>query len=213
MKTTTLKILNTTALGYLLALSSPLALAQPGEKPSRPSYVRLDNFLIVVSPQGDKIASFNVITRKTDVLRLSKSNDTRIEVTPIVGPGVVAFALKGSRITRIAASDSVTGALIPQDLRESVEGQVVPIVGPDVAVYVTGRYAYAFSPVLNRWDVAELAAGHEESPEVGSGRATVCAPGHIYTFSSKTGKWDHIIINNMFSNGREEAEQRTDSQK
>jgi hypothetical protein len=213
MRTTTLTILNTAVLGCLFALSSPLALAQLGEKPSGPSFVRLDNFLIVISPQGDKVASFNVKTGKTDVLRLSKSNDTRIEVTPIVGPGVVAFALKGPKITRIAACDGVTGALIPQDLREPVEGRVMPIVGPDVAAYVTGRYAYAFSPALNRWDVVELAAGHGEFPEVGSGHATVSAPGHIYTFSSKTARWDHISVDDVFGNNKEAVEQPTDSQK
>jgi hypothetical protein len=217
MKTTTLNILGTAVFGCLFALGSPAALAQqPGglndvsEKPAPPNYARFDNFLIVVSPRGDKVASFNVKTRKSDLVRLSESDDTRLDVQPIIGPGVVALFLRGHKITRIAASDTVTGALIPQDLREPVDGAVQPIVGPGVAAYVIGRYAYAFSPEMNCWDVTELAAGHSKHPVIGAGTATVVSAGHIYTFSSKTGKWDHIDIDKLSSSGGDESEKQAD---
>ena len=193
-------------------LEQPAVLAQGGfageglsRKTDRPNYVRLDNLIIVVSTRGDQVASLNVQTGKTDRLQLSASGDLRIDATPVVGPGVVAFNVKGAKITRIAASDTVTGALIPQDLREPVEGLAIAVVGPDVAAYVLGRYAYAFSPTLNRWDVVELAAGHPGWPEVGHGHATVVAPGHIYTFTSKTGKWDHIDMHKVFDSAEGEA--------
>ena len=113
MKTTTLRIFGTAALGYLFALCSPAALArQPGgddvsRNPARPNYVQLDNVVIVASPRGDKVASFNLKTRKTDSLRLAKSDDKSddilLNVTPVAGPGVVAFHLRGPKITRLAA--------------------------------------------------------------------------------------------------------------
>jgi hypothetical protein len=211
MKRTTLKILGVAGLGHLLALSSPLALAQQfaredlSRKTERPNFVRLDNFIIVVSSRGDKVASLNVQTGKTQLLQLSTSSDIQLNATPVVGPGVVAFYIEGAKITRIAASDTVTGTLIPQDLREPVEGHATPVIGPDVAAYVLGRYAYAFSPTLNRWDVVELAAGHSKLPEVARGHAIVVAPGHIYTFTSKTGKWDHIDMHKLFDSGEGEA--------
>src|SRR5262249_37608133 len=146
-------ILGTIALSHLL-LSSGVARAQQGlgfdgnggnRGADPPLFVRLDNFIVVISPRGDEGASFNVQTKKTDRLRLSQPGDRRLQVTPITGPGVVAFHLRGSRITRLAASDTVTGALIPQDLREPFKGEAVPIVGPDVVAYVIGHHAYAFS--------------------------------------------------------------------
>jgi hypothetical protein len=199
MKRTIRKTLGIIAVVHILALSSPVHSQGPGQQTDQPNCTRLDDFMIVVSPRGDKVASFNVLTKKTSLLRLSATGDTRLRVVPIVGPGVGALHVQGAKITRIAAFDTVTGELIPQDLREPVvEGTASPMVGPNVAAYVIGRYAYAFSPKLNRWDVAELAAGHSKYPEIGPGYATVVADGHVYTFSNKTGKWDHIDINKIF---------------
>ena len=67
-----------------------------------------------------------------------------------------------------------------------------------MAAYVIGRHAYAFSPRLKSWDVVKLAAGHAEYPSIGPGYATVEAPGHIYTFSNQTGKWDDIDVEKVF---------------
>ena len=58
----------------------------------------------------------------------------------------------------------------------------MPIVGPDMAAYVIGRHAYAFSPRLKSWDVVRLAAGHAEYPSIGPGYAT-CRPPATFTLS------------------------------
>jgi hypothetical protein len=184
MTTRMLKVVVLTALAPAWAACGPSATAQDdgggqGRGSAGPVYLRYENFVTAISPRGDRVASVNVVTGKTSVVRLAGPQDAPLTVFPIGGPGVVALSVQGPRVTRIAASDAVDGTLIAQDLREPAEGNVTPIVAADVAAYVVGRYAYAFSSRSNRWDVVELAAGHDEFPTVGNGQATVSAPGHV----------------------------------
>jgi hypothetical protein len=197
------------AFGLLLlagSLPAPAQLGGGGQGQQPPVFVRYDNFVTVVSPHGDQVASFNVMTGKTSLVRLAEPKDPPLTILPVSAPGVVALSVEGPKVTRIAASDTATGILVTQDLSEPARGRATPVLGPGVAAYVIGRHAYGFSPALNRWGVVELAAGHEDSPQVGSGHATVTAPGHVYTFSSKTGKWDDIDLFQVFGVGGAKAE-------
>ena len=69
---------------------------------------------------------------------------------------MTALFLRGSKITGIAASRSFDQPWIMQKLREPFNGTTTPIVGPSIAVYTFGRYLYAFSPKMERWDVVEM---------------------------------------------------------
>ena len=190
----------------LLVVAVPAAIAQfagmgGDEGSDRPNFIRAANFITVVSPRGDEIASINLLTGKTSRARLCGTGDRPKLSTLVQGPGVVATLIRGTKILRIAASDDQDGTLISQDLVEPASGAVVPIVGRGIACYVVGDHAYAFSPILKRWGVVKLATGHGKHPEVGSGYATVVAPNHIYTFTPKTAKWEHVDLEKLFGPG------------
>jgi hypothetical protein len=178
--------------------AAPGAAGDTADTPSTPPrYFRQGNALIVSSPAGDRVTLYELETRKSRSLSLSGSKEGRLEITPIVGPNVMALALRGPKITRIAVADTASGTWYPQDLREPVEGRVAPIVGAGLAVYGVGRYVYAYSAAAHRWDVAELPEGLRATPVVGPNGATIEGRGHFYNFAAKTGKWDHVDVRSI----------------
>ncbi|MGP0066320.1 MAG: hypothetical protein ACLQGP_22290 [Isosphaeraceae bacterium] len=168
--------------------------ATPGAAAGQPHYSRMDKSVVVTSPAGDTVTFVDLETKKATSVRLSESKETPVKVTPIWGSGVAALMLRGPKITRIAASNGLTGRWHTQDLREPVKGEATPIVGAGVVVYGLGRYIYAFSAEAERWDVIELPKGVRAWPIVGTNTVTAEIPGHIYTFGGKTGKWNDLDI-------------------
>jgi hypothetical protein len=172
--------------------ANPPAVEEAKEE-DKPRLQRYDNKLIIAtSPLGDKITFLDLETKKAKSLKLSGSKASPLKVVPIVGPGAVALMLKGPKITRIAASDALTGVWHTQELREPVEGVANPIVGPGVVAYGLGRYVYAFSAKASRWSVVELPEGVQAIPIVGPGSVTIESGDHMYTLDVETGKWEHI---------------------
>jgi hypothetical protein len=137
---------------------------------------------------------YDLETKKSQTLELSGSKDAPLEVTPILAKDILALALKGPKITRIAVADLASGTWHAQDLREPIEGSVRPFVAPGLAVYCLGRYAYGYSALAQRWDVAELPEGLRAGPIVGPDGATIEGRGHIYSFIPKAGRWEHIDV-------------------
>jgi hypothetical protein len=122
--------------------------------------------------------------------------------------------LKGRKIDRIAVVSTNTGDWYTQDLREPADGFVIPILtirefrqvglesggGPSPAfVYGAGRYGYGFSFEAKRWDVAELPEGSSAEPYQWGNPLVVEGGGHIFTFNSKIGKWDHLDLNALIN--------------
>jgi hypothetical protein len=167
---------------------------EPGEPARAPRYFRHGQSIIVMSPVGDQVTIYNLESRKPRSLEFSGTKDAPLQVTPIMGPDIMALGLRGSKITRIAVADTASGTWYPQDLRKPFSGQAMPILGPGLAVYRLGRDVYAYSAEAHRWDVVELPEGIEAGPVVGMNGATIESHGHIYTFVPKTGKWEHIDV-------------------
>jgi hypothetical protein len=159
-----------------------------------PRYFRQGSSVVVVSPVGDRVTLYNVDTKKSDSLELSGSKDAPLEVTPVVAGNLVALWFHGPKVTRIAVADTSRGTWNSQELREPLDGEASPIIAPGVAVYTIGRNIYAYGAESQRWDVAELPEGVRAMPTVLPGNVTSESDGHIYTFSGKTGKWNHVDI-------------------
>src|SRR5262249_18962161 len=83
-----------------------------------------------------------------------------------------------------------------QELREPVE-TAEPVISDLIVTYSLGRFIYAFSAVVNRWDVLELPAGTTARPEVGVSGVTVEHDGHIYDFSAQKGKWHDLDVRTL----------------
>jgi RNA polymerase sigma factor (sigma-70 family) len=158
---------------------------------NRPPYIQTSELIMVTSPGGEVVTGYSINTGKAKSLRLTKANDSKLEVLPLVGPGIAALYLKGSKISRIAAFSPIDGTWYPQELREPVD-KASPIVASGMAAYGIGRRVYAFSPVAKRWDVLELPEGAVPQPAVGP-NTTICEHnGHVYVFSVVTGTWEDI---------------------
>ncbi len=165
-----------------------------GEEKSPPRYFRQGNFLIVVSPVGDRATLYNLDSKKSESLELSGSKEGPLEVSPVLGDNLVALLLKGPKVTRIAIADTASGTWHSQALRKPFEGQAVPIMAPGIVIYKVGRDVYAYSTETERWDMAELPEGSRALPSIARGTATIESNGHIFTFVGKTGKWDHVDV-------------------
>jgi hypothetical protein len=174
--------------------SKGLGKVTPGDGADLPRYSRFDKSIVVTSPAGDQITFVDLETKKSTSVRLSESKETPLHVSPIWGPNAAALMLSGPKITRIAASNGLSGTWHTQDLREPVRGEARPIVGPGVVAYGLGRYIYAFGTEAERWDVVELPEGVRGVPIVRANSVTIEVPGHIYTFGSKTGRWNDLNI-------------------
>jgi hypothetical protein len=166
----------------------------PGETSRTPRYLRHQNSIIVVSPVGDKATIYDLEAKQPHSLDLTGTKDAPLQVTPIMGPDIVALGLKGPKIDRIAVADTARGTWSVQALREPFGGQAMPIIAPGMAVYTIGRSVYAYSAAAHRWDVVDLLEGIPAVPVVGSDGASIESHGHIYSFAPKTGKWEHIDV-------------------
>ena len=138
-----------------------------------PRYIATSQLIVVASPEGDAVTAYSTETGKAQSLRLTRADDAKLQVTPILSEGLAALRLKGPNIRRIAAFSKFAGKWHSQDLREPVE-EAGPIVGPTLAAYGLGRRVYAFSAVANRWGVLELADGAVAQPILGTDAIT-CA--------------------------------------
>jgi RNA polymerase sigma factor (sigma-70 family) len=155
-------------------------------------YISTGQLIVVPSPEGDKVVAYSTETGKARSLDLSQPGGPARQAVPVVSPGLVAMAVSGPKVTRIATFSVSDGKWHPQDLREPVE-QAMPIVGNHIAAYALGRRVYAFSATVNRWDVLEVPARDADlTPVVGQQTVTVEHGSHLYVFSSKTGKWSDI---------------------
>ena len=173
----------------------------PAHDASPPRYLRHGNAIIVISPVGDRITLYSFETKKSESLELSGSKEAPLGIAPILDQNLLALMLNGPRVTRIAVADMASGTWHSQELRKPIDGRVVPIVASGVVVYSLGQDIYAYSDEAKRWDVAELPEGIKATPTVAPGTATIETDGHIYTFSGKTGKWNHIDVRSLLDGG------------
>ena len=86
--------------------------------------------------------------------------------TPLAGPDVLTFVMKGETITEIAAFSATTGEWATQRLLKPVKEQISPVVGPGCALFQEGNNFYAFSAQKGQWDVLSLPDG--EKPRASS---------------------------------------------
>jgi RNA polymerase sigma factor (sigma-70 family) len=172
-------------------------------KPDRamPAHYENGSHILVISPEGDRVALYNRLTTKTRTLRLPVAPGSRHDVVPIWGQNVIALHIKGPNISRIAAYGPLLafqgqGKWCTQELREPVS-VASPIVSNQSAAYKLGRYVYAFSSLVQRWDVIELPQDSHASPLASPDGFSVIirAGSHLYEFNQNSGMWHDLDFN------------------
>ncbi len=179
--------------GGMAGMGGGMGAMDPGHTNAkdRLNYISTGQIIVVASPEGNTVTAYSTETGKAKSLRLTKGNDIKLKVVPILSNGLAALYLKGPKITRIAAFSLLDGTWYSQDLREPAQ-EAGPIVSGNLAVYSLGRRVYAFSSLANRWDLLELPEGAVPTPIVGEDAITCEHDAHLYVFSRKTGRWEDI---------------------
>ncbi len=175
------------ALQKELADLSLAAQPDPANGPA-PKYMRLGDFVLAWTPEGDKFAIHDMKSNETQSVRLSDAKDSRLKVNPILTHQLLALQIQGPKVGRIAVFNVENRTWYPQNLREPVT-DATPVFGGATVVYPLGRYVYAFSGTAKRWDVLELPPGLKPNITVGFGSTNFEHDGHIYTFTAQAGKW------------------------
>ncbi len=114
---------------------------------------------------------------------------------------LVALGFSGKQITEIAVFSAKAGKWSRQALSEPVKGQFGPTVGTHLALYLSGRHAYAFSSSTGRWSHQALS----EAADVRFGGNPLVADDfavytdyvdgrHVYGFSALTGTWETLEV-------------------
>jgi hypothetical protein len=108
-----------------------------------PAHFQNNALIVIVSPSGDKVASYNIQSGESRSLRLCDVAGTKQTVIPVFGNGVTALSVMGPKVARIAATTNSgsydDGGWYHQDLREPVEN-ATPMVRDSMAAYPLGRY-------------------------------------------------------------------------
>ncbi|MFI5454711.1 MAG: RNA polymerase sigma factor [Isosphaerales bacterium] len=175
-----------------------------GALDSGPRHFQQGPYIIVTSPKGDRVAVFDKRIVGSKLLELSVPQGSRHAVTPILGNRILALTIRGPKISRIAVYtvfgrvNPTLEAWYPQELREPVD-QVSVIFRSMTAAYALGRYVYAFSAKVNRWDVLELPPGSQPSLGQDPQSFTVTNGNHLYEFDESWGKWVDIDFNDILS--------------
>jgi RNA polymerase sigma factor (sigma-70 family) len=161
-----------------------------------PEYFDNGRFILVTSPQGDRVALYDRNNRKSKTLRLPVAAASGQVVTPVWADQIIALQIKGPKISRIAVYDIDHGRWSTHDLRELVD-EAKPLVLDYMAAYKLGRYVYGFSVPRERWDVVELAQGSQAIVGIGSDhhKVTVRAGSHLYEFHDSSESWQHFDFN------------------
>jgi hypothetical protein len=159
-----------------------------------PTHYRNNQFLLVVSPLGDKVGLYNTQTQKSQPLRLGDGERKKPTVTPNFSGEIVALSVQGEKVSRVAVA--INGRWYPQDLREPAIS-ATPIIGNQMVMYVLGRCVYAFGAGAGNpgWDVLELPKGSQPRPSVDSNALRIGHGSHIYLFKNWTHKWTDIDAN------------------
>jgi RNA polymerase sigma factor (sigma-70 family) len=115
---------------------------------------------------------------------------------------LVAPGFSGEQITEIAVFSAKAGKWSRQALNEPVKGQFSPFGGgTHLALYLSGRHAYAFSSLTGRWSHQTLTEAADVrfsgNPLVADDFAVYTdyfKRRHVYGFSALTGTWEMLEV-------------------
>jgi hypothetical protein len=198
--------------------SGPATKSQDAGERNRPHYIYFYSTsnrdgrgpaprILVASPDGAQVASYNAESGKSTPLKLPAINGVRREILPassLARPDVPAtmpindgswfMALdldRADKVTRIAAFNiDDDGTWVAHEVPEPVDRSSLKRL-PNW-VFALGRHVLAISPKANRWGVLELPPGVEPKPFWVQSTTMIEKEGRLYRFNYETGTWDDI---------------------
>ena len=155
-------------------------------------YTQSGKIVIVASPDGHVVTGYSSETGKAQSIRLAEKGEPDLIVNPVVNNVLGVLHIRGPKIQRVAAFNSIDGRWYAQDLAEPAETASPNISQTGLAYYTLGSRVYAFSCLAGRWDELKVPDGDEPNPTMGLETITCQVGDHLHVFSIKTGKWTDI---------------------
>jgi hypothetical protein len=106
----------------------------------------------------------------------------------------LALYLAGESIPEVAVFSARLGVWNIQVLKVPATGKLEPLITPQIVLYGTGRWVYAYSTETNTWDALRIAGDEEVRARV-SGANVLVADVHnhkLSIFAPAIGRWDTI---------------------
>jgi hypothetical protein len=155
-------------------------------------YVQGNKIVIVASPDGHVVTGYSSETGESKAIRLAEKGDPHLQVNPVLNSVMAVLAIRGTKINRVAAFNSIDGSWYPQDLVEPATSAAPGVGSTAMALYTIGNRVYAFSGMAGRWGVLELPNGGKPKPAMGLETISCQVGDHLHVFSIRTGKWTDI---------------------
>ena len=189
----------------------------------RPQYVQVAGKIVVFSPDGRKVAAYDLQARKSQPVPLPAISGVRREFLVMdrnpyrVGTrkarGEIdtaklswffAFDLdRDSKVRRLSAFNALDGTYIGEEIHEPVDRSSVKIYGH--TIFGIGRRIYALSTDAKRWGMLEWSPGTTAAPFFQGDSYWVENDGRLYRFNHANGQWEDIYAHAI---GGEPAEAR-----
>jgi RNA polymerase sigma factor (sigma-70 family) len=143
--------------------------------------------VVVADPDQAKVWAYSPKTKTWHTYKAPEG----VKVFPFASNDLAALAVRGERVTEIAAFPVGAKQWNRQALSEPAKGEFHPTIHNDFAIYTIGHHAYAFSARTGTWSRQDLdEVEGQPSPLVASGFALYLVGHHAYAFSAETGRWE-----------------------
>jgi RNA polymerase sigma factor (sigma-70 family) len=147
--------------------------------------------IITTSAAGDRVVVHHLGSQSTKAFKVSSGE----RITPICSENILALAVAGPEISRIAVYDFEKPEWNAIELKEPLkDGKAIPILTGDAAFYKIGHRVYAYSPQAKRWDVLNLKDDSAQSVWYGGRKAAFLMEDHLHIFNVESGKWEDVDL-------------------
>jgi hypothetical protein len=171
----------------------PGGMAGQPDAPDAPRHFQLDTWLLVVSPEGDRVTMHDTATGQTRPLRLGEPGQGTVEISPVARGYTVALSQQGPKITKTAVFDMGTGVWYQVDLKKPVESVSPTTTGSDDVYIALGEQVHVFNAAKKRWATLDLPEGSSEyTLNDRNGILTIEAKNHIYSYIFQDGRWKDL---------------------
>jgi RNA polymerase sigma factor (sigma-70 family) len=168
----------------------PTSFAHLYKGPGKRIALMLGDLIVLQSEDQRRCTVYDGATGESATVEVPEG----VTFVPMVHTEVVALALRGEAISRLAVYSTHTeGGWSTQDLPEPVAGPIDPHVAANMAMFRVGKRVYAFSTLTSGWAELELTGSKGESMRTLPQGICVIEDGpKLFAFSAKTGQWAEI---------------------
>jgi hypothetical protein len=147
--------------------------------------------IATTTPQRDRILAYSTEQGGWQSYRIPVG----VKFTPIASDNALALYLTGNSIAEVAVFSVRSGVWNKQMLKVPATDKLEPFMTPQIVLYGTGRWVYAYSAETNTWDALELGWDGEVSARLSAAENVLVEDVHskeLSIFAPRIGRWATI---------------------